>query len=162
MAPEKRNAYVVLSLIASMTVGVAALRSLEVLLVPPRPDTDENTLLMAASGRPVDVVVTCARSEDDINSMAADADESICVVYADPARSLGWEERGPRVRLVVLGPDSDALGDVQKERLLTALASISDSVAVRFGVEPGPESNGSLPLQAEDLRKFLVRKGFIR
>jgi len=46
--------------------------------------------------------------------------------------------------------------------LSTALASISGSVAVRFGVESGTDKNPILPAQADDLRKFLVRKGFIR
>jgi hypothetical protein len=162
MAPEKRNAYVVLSLIAAMTVGVAGLRSLELLLVPRSPDKSANTMLMASSGRPVDVIVSYARSEDEIGSVAAEPDESICLLYPDQGRPLGWEERGPRVRLVVVGSDGDQLNHDQKERLLGALASINDSVAVRFATDSGEEKSGSLPAQAEDLRKFLVRKGFIR
>lgn len=159
MAPEKRNAYVVLSLIAAMTVGVASLRSLELLLVP-RLDAPGNTLLMASTGRPVDVVVSYARSEEEAGSLPVDVDESVCLVYPD--RPLGWEERGPRVRLVVVGSDSDQLNDDQKNHVLTALASISESVTVRFSRESGTEKDPVLPAQADDLRKFLVRKGFIR
>ena len=70
---------------------------------------------MASSGRPVDVAVDVAASEADAGSLAFEPDESVCLVYAD---RFSWsEERGPRVRLVIIGSADERIGDSQKASL---------------------------------------------
>ncbi len=168
MIPERRNATVVMALVAALTVGAAFLLALESWLFPRTPQWLESAALTAERAVPVeDVEVSYvpALTAFDVAALAHDA--SICLIDVDG--TARWEPRGPRVCLVVIGAPGDALPDVQKRTLLSALGSLCqggergrESVPVRLAVEAGVPITASAAPPVDDLYKFLERKGFIQ
>ncbi len=171
MAGEKRNASVVIALVVSMTLGLLLLLGLERTLVPARRDFSGSALLMAQRGMQVSSVdIAYAATWDDVAALGITADtiDSICLIAPDG--EVQWAERGPHVRLVVVGTDGDSeadrLSDEQKRRLLDVLGTLNGvnehgSVPVHFEVDNLPPSDSFAAAQATDLRSFLALNGFI-
>lgn len=164
---DKRNTSVVFALIVSMTFGVVVLLWLENWLVPEKQDFSGSTLLMANQGLRVASVevsyVPPPANEEAVAAVRAGfrSNDTICWVPAE-GDTAPLEARGPHVRLVVLGSAADVtLDDNQKMTLLAALGTLSqlngdEAVPVRLAAT----SDWRSP-QADDLRRFLERKGFI-
>jgi hypothetical protein len=157
MTSDKRNAAVVIALIASMTGGVLVLAGFEKLLYPLRPRyvADINlTALTPAEQAAVDVEVLCT-AEADLPA-AEDADDFR--IY--PNGQIAGEVRGQHVRLVVVSPDGHTLADDQKRALLGALKAL---VGDRDGdVAPVRVVQAEGTAAPEELRRFLALKGIIR
>lgn len=167
MTPERRNASVVVGLIAAMTVGAALLLSLESWLFPKTPQWSDNVALTAERDLRIDEIeVAFAPSEAAVGA-GLGTDDSLCEI--DLSGAARWEPRGPRVRLFVIGAQGDGLSDAQKRTLLDALGSLSQAgartpgaVPVRLAADCGIRLPPEVPEPAKDLSNFLIRKGFVQ
>ena len=161
MNSERRNATVVFALIGSMTIGVGTLRMLQWWLFPKKVDFTGSALLMAEADKrqaEAEIIYAATRAEAAARGTDAETIDSVC--WIEPDGNAQWEHRGPHWRLVVLGSEGDQLSSEQKKALVLALGAISeatgvDLVPIQLGSASDPRP------QADDLRKFLVRKGFI-
>jgi hypothetical protein len=168
MAGDKRSTSVVIALVICVTLGAVVLRALELQLVPAKPKWEGSTLLMAEQPMRVeDVEIAYVSAPAGGAALPVDAagQESICVIDSDG--SARWEQRGPRVRLVVVGTDSVTLGEEQKAKLMGALGTLSaasgqEVVPVRLAPDSDVHRVSDLPPQATDLRNYLERKGIIK
>jgi hypothetical protein len=157
-----------MALVAALTVGAALLLALESWLFPRTPQWRENAALTAERAVPIELVeVSYVPTLADFDMAAVADDTSICLVEIDGAAR--WEPRGPRVSLVVVGTTGDALPDLQKRTLLSALGSLrqsgaqhGDAVPVRLAAEIGVPITAQAPPPVDDLYKFLERKGFLQ
>jgi hypothetical protein len=167
MTAGTRNTSVVVTLITSMTLGAAALRGLELRLVPGKPSFKGSTLLMAERGmRVAEVEVHYAPSWDAVPGLGIDPEGSDSVCLIDTDGSTQWAQRGPHVQLVVIGTDGRTLGEPQKRGLLGALGTLNhasgrDLVPVRLAAGSDEQFTPGLPPQAKDLRALLERKGIL-
>ena len=155
MTPERRNASVVIGLVAAMTVGAAVLLCFESWLFPRTPRWSDNIALTAERGLPIDEI-EIGLAPDTAITAAMDGDESICEI--DSLGTARWEPRGPRVRLFVSGAQGTALSDAQKRTLLDALGSLTQaggrtvgSVPVRVAADCDSRQRFGLPEPAKDL-----------
>ncbi len=159
MTSEKRNAAVVIALIASITGGVLVLLGFEKVLYPlrPRPEANINlTALTPAEQAAVDVEVVCT-TEDQWRANR-DSDSDGFSIFPDG--QITGELRGQHVRLLVVSPDGRTLADVQKRALLGTLKAL---VGDREGdLAPVQLAQAEGSAAAEELRKFLILKGIIR
>ena len=166
MAGDKRSTSVVIALVICVTLGAVVLRALELRLVPGKPNFQGSTLLMAEQPMRVqDVEIAYVSANGAALALDAEGPESVCVIDADG--SPRWEQRGPRVRLVVVGTDSETLGQEQKATLMGALGTLSaasgqEVVPVRLALDSDVLRVSGLPAQATDLRNYLERKGIIK
>jgi|GEM_PF-898565 len=170
MAGNSRNASVVIALVVSMTLGLLMLLWLEHALVPARRDFSGSALLMAQRGMQVSSVdIAYAASWDDVPALGITADTTDSVCLITPDGEVQWAERGPHVRLIVIGTDgatAERLNDEQKRKLLDVLGTLSGVsgqglVPVRFEPDHLASANSPAAAQVADLRDFLVLKGFI-
>jgi len=160
MTAERRNAFVVVALVSSMTLGAAVL----LLLAPPRYPWEGNPLLTAERRMAVrEVEIAYAPADAAGESAAPDGltDDTTCRITA--SGGCLWALGGPRVRLVVVGSEEAKLGERQKQALLDAVRSIfgrrgPEAVPVRLAVGADEE----LPAAVKDLRDFLVLKQIIK
>jgi hypothetical protein len=152
-----RNARVVICLILAMTAGARILLWLE----PAPAITEPLTSLTAVGGEPIeDVLIEYAPPGEPL-------DDSACLIWPDGHRD--GEQLGPRVRLVVVGTEKDALPEQQKHSLLTALGSIAWCQSAREAEAPiihldrssDPRVTKVLRTQARELYDMLVAKRFI-
>jgi hypothetical protein len=156
MAGDKRNTVMVASLIGSMTLGAGLLLWLE----PATPGWSPGTLLMAESVRAIeDVRVEYAPPGAVIEPGKHDG-----LVQADGA--CEWRPRGPRIRLAVVGSESERLPQAQAKTLLAIFGSMEQRHGLeleRVWLDPASDArlHPELPAQAHDLCRLLVRKGII-
>ncbi len=153
-----RNARVVACLILAMTAGARILLWLE-----PAPAVADRVLPLAAvSGTPVeDILIEYAQPGD------LPAPGLACLIWPD-GRTDG-EQRGPSVWLVVVGSDGEQLPEVQKQKLLAALGTLtwgqtgSDASTLRIRLHPNSDFRGNPTLrpQARELGGMLVSKRLI-
>jgi hypothetical protein len=168
MAGDKRSTSVVIALVVCVTLGAVVLRALELRLVPGKPNFEGSTLLMAEQPmrvQDVEIAYVSAPASGAALALDAEGQESVCVIDSDG--SPRWEQRGPRVRLVVVGTDSETLGQEQKATLMRALGTLSaasgqEVVPVRLALDSDVLRVSGLPAQATDLRNYLERKGIIK
>ena len=166
MTPERRNASVVGGLIAAMTVGAALLLCFESWLFPKAPQWPDNIALTAERELQIDEVEVSFAASEAALAASLDSDDSLCEI--DLGGVARWEPRGPRVRLAVIGADGDTLNDAQKRKLLDVLGSFSQvgggsraAVPVHVAPECDNRLGRDVPKPADDLCKFLLRKGFV-
>lgn len=168
MAGDKRSTSVVIALVICVTLGTVVLRTLELRLVPAKPHWEGSTLLMAEQPlRVQEVVIGYVPPPADVAALAGepDAQDSLCVIDSDGTSR--WEQRGPRVRLLVAGTDRETLSDQQKATLMGALGTLSaasgqEVVPATLAPDSDARYVAGLPPQATDLCKYLERKGIIK
>ena len=155
MGPDKRNAKIVASLIASMTIGATALLWLE----PPMPGWSSTTLLMAESARGVEEV--------QIDYISAPADRGFFDCVIAPDGNCHWAPRSSTVRLAVVASDAQALPQPQAETLLAVFGTMAQRHGLdlaRVWLHPASDArlHPELSDQAHDLCELLLRKGIVR
>ena len=156
MTADTRNTKIVAALVASMTVGAAALLWLE----PPTPGWASATLLMAESGRAIEEV----RIDFAASGTLGDPSGYDCAVY--PSGECDWRPRGARIRLLVAGSGPQGLPSAQAEKLLAVFGSMTQRHGLnleRVWLHPASDArlHPELPVAAHDLCDLLVRKGIV-
>ncbi len=156
MAADKRNALVVVALVAAMTLGGQLLLWLE----PGKPRWEADAALIASRETPIDEVTIALVDRTSADSALQSArPESICVVYPDAVPQ--YAEAGSHLLVLVVQGDDEQLAVDQKKHLLGALGSVLQrgrGAAVRLDAASDPTLTQGVPNQARDLRELLVRK----
>lgn len=156
MAADKRNAFVIVALVAAMTLGGRLLLWLE----PGKPRWQADASLVAARQTPVEAVTIALVDRAGANArLEAGGDESVCVVYPDDVPRFA--EAGARVLVLVVADEPDSLPVPQKQYLLGALGSLLQrgrAVPVRLEAGSDPAVVPDVPAAARELRDLLVRK----
>ena len=155
MLDETRNTRVVAFLILAITAGAVTLRWLE----PPARGWSPETLLMAERGGAIaDLAIEYVGYDQPYDPAEYDG------VLSNGA--CDWHQRGPHVRLAVIGSRSGRLDEDQTLALLSVLGSLNQARAldlsqVRLDPNSDASLNPQLPAEARELRDLLVRKGII-
>lgn len=152
MNPNHRNLKVVLALIASMTLGAAALLALE----PPGRGWSRNVMLQAQPGSDIQQLEIWHVA----NPLAYNLVEFDGVIFPDGR--VTWRPRGAHVRLAVVAPES--LSESQALRLLAVLGGAIqglglplDRIALRTVTD---DAGRPMATPAErQIRQLLERKG---
>jgi hypothetical protein len=155
MNRDTRNTRIVIALIFSMTAGAQLLLWLE----PGTRNVAAVPALTASGGVPIEEVIIEYAPAGEIRTIGVD-----CHLLPD-GRLVGTLE-DPRVRLVVVGTDSESLTPVQQRSLLAAIGNMSPlrrpgAVRIRLDRDSDVTRRDDLPPQARDLRNLLVRKDLI-
>jgi len=156
MIPEQRNALVVASMVASMTLGAVTLLWLE----PPARGWTSSTLLMAESVPVIDEV----RVEYLEQLTSERVEQYDCIVLPDG--QCDWRPSGGLIRLGVVGDSEQMLSDSQCRTLLAALGSMTHRRRLNLDqvwLDPASDArlHPELPSGAHCLVDLLVRKGVI-
>lgn len=157
MVKDTRNTKVVVWLVVSMTAGAALLLWLE----PPKQNWASGALLMAEREGPLKSV----RIEYLPAGQAIDAAKYDCLIFADGR--CKWQPQSADIRLALLGSKASQLEEAQARTLLEVLGGLNqfrrlDLRNVRLDPASDARLNPKLPVQAEDLRNLLAKKGLIR
>jgi hypothetical protein len=159
MDHSTRNAKTVTALIISMSVGAALLLGLE-----PKNDNPPSTMLIARDAAAVDSLLVEFVPQESADSLAA----YHCVILPDKEGSCVWRpDGGSQIRLAILGPQDQPLGQEQAHNLLRVVGTLHRSYGldfsnIRLAVNTAPGGQASTERGPRDLRDLLVRKGFIK
>lgn len=156
MNSDKRNAAVVVALIASMTAGVLVLLAFENLLYPRRPRFEADIALTAEQRRGVEVEVGCAALDA---ATRLRENENVCLVYPDGYIDPS-QAGGPQVRVVLVGADAHVLSAEHKRALLGTLHALLGAAGTADGHVRLAAADGEFGAP-ENVRDFLVLKGFL-
>lgn len=166
MTADKRNTYVVIALVLSMTVGMRLLMTFERLLIPEVPRWEGNPLLAAETDAAPEwqVEIHYVGSLAEMSQLQLPPQASRCII--DPEGEPQWEPAGSQVALVVVGTTERALTEQQQRTVLAALGVLSqdcgvDLVPVRLAADSDPRHQTGLPRGAQQLATLLERKGII-